>query len=71
MQPSTGIQAQLKSSGAADAMDYVVHCTDGHSYHIKEPAWGRGAMKNKTSFIRSGAKSTHTGKYKGALVLPL
>lgn len=40
MQPSTGIQAQLKSSGAADAMDYVAHCTDGDGYHIEEPVWG-------------------------------
>lgn len=64
MQPLTGIQARLKSSGAADAMDYVAHCTDGDGYHIEEPVGG-GA------FIISEAKSTHTGKYKAALVSPL
>lgn len=40
MHPSTGVQAQLKSSGVADAMDYVAHCTDGDGYHIEEPVWG-------------------------------
>lgn len=45
MQPSPGIQAQLKGSGAADAMDYVAHCTDG--YHIEEPVRGREVGGNE------------------------
>lgn len=50
MQLSTGIQAQLKSSGAADAMDYVAHRTDGDGYHIEEPVWGWGGNEEYNFF---------------------